>query len=57
MNEDAKTIRLFNIYGFDGGNYDGNVYDVAGCSSAITTKGGSKNLIIVVEDERDTSNR
>lgn len=42
-----KTIRLFNIYGFDGGNYDGNVYDVTGCSSAITTKGGSKNLIIV----------
>lgn len=47
-----KTIRLFNIYGFDGGNYDGNVYDVTGCSSAITTKGGNKNLIIVKKPTR-----
>lgn len=52
MNDD-KVIRLFNIYGFDGGNYDGNVYDVTGCSSAITTKGGSKNLIIVKNQQEE----
>lgn len=51
MNDD-KVIRLFNIYGFNGGNYDGNVYDVTGCSSVITTKGGSKNLIIVKKPTR-----
>lgn len=52
MNDD-KVIRLFNIYGFNGGNYDGNVYDVTGCSSVITTKGGSKNLIIVKNQQEE----
>lgn len=52
MNDD-KVIRLFNIYGFNGGNYDGNVYVVTGCSSVITTKGGSKNLIIVKNQQEE----
>lgn len=58
MNEYAKTIRLFNIYGFAGGSFAGNVYDTNGIAPAINTcGGGNREPLIVVEDERDTSNR
>lgn len=40
--------RLFNIYGYDGGSYAGNVYDQEGLSPALLTmQGGNKQPMIV----------
>ena len=39
MNE-IRCNRLFNIYGFTGGSFAGNVYDPKGLSPAINTMGG-----------------
>ena len=39
MNE-IKCNRLFNIYGFTGGSYAGNVYDPQGIAFALRANGG-----------------
>lgn len=38
-----KIKKIGNIYGYDGGNYGGNVYDETGLSPTITdTSGGGE---------------
>ena len=38
--ETVKINRLFNIYGFTGGSFAGNVYGTDGVSPTINTMGG-----------------
>lgn len=48
MKHDSPLV-LLNLYGFSGGNYAGNVYDINGISPSImSTKGGNKEPIIIV---------
>ena len=35
-----KVKKMFNIYGYDGGNYAGNVYNIDGIAPTITCVGG-----------------
>lgn len=53
-----REIKIGNIYGFSGGNYAGNVYDMDGISPCLTTFGGGNQqpMIIVYEDTDKTSN-
>ena len=44
----AIVKRLGNIYGFDGGNYAGNVYDVNGLSPTIRTYQGGNAMPLIV---------
>ena len=47
-----KVKKMFNIYGYDGGNYAGNVYNIDGIASTITCVGGGNRMpLILVEDE------
>ena len=48
-----KVKKMFNIYGYDGGNYAGNVYNIDGIAPTITRVGGGGNRMpmILVEDE------
>lgn len=39
---DDSEKRLFNIYGFDGGNYAGNVYDKDYLSPTLNTMQGGE---------------
>jgi DNA (cytosine-5)-methyltransferase 1 len=50
-----KPIRLFNIYGFTGGSFAGNVYDVMGAAPALNTMGGGNREPIILEnmEEKD----
>ncbi len=49
--------RLENIYGFDGGNYAGNVYDKESLSSTIRTfQGGNQQPMIVAMRGRNPGN-
>lgn len=42
---DKEIIKLGNIYGFDGGNYAGNVYESMGIAPTLSTfRGGTSNL-------------
>jgi cytosine-specific methyltransferase len=53
MNE----IRIGNIYGFDGGNYAGNVYDKDSCSPTIRTyQGGNQQPCVVAMCGRNPDN-
>lgn len=53
MNE----VRIGNIYGFDGGNYAGNVYDKDSCSPTIRTyQGGNQQPCIVAMRGRNPDN-
>lgn len=53
MNE----IRIGNIYGFDGGNYAGNVYDKDSCSPTIRTyQGGNQQPCVVAMRGRNPDN-
>lgn len=53
MNE----VRIGNIYGFDGGNYAGNVYDKDSCSPTIRTyQGGNQQPRIVAMRGRNPDN-
>lgn len=53
MNE----VRIGNIYGFDGGNYAGNVYDKNNCSPTIRTyQGGNQQPCIVAMRGRNPDN-
>lgn len=56
MNEDAKTIMLFNLLGHkQGTNYAYSVYDKEGIAPAIMTMtgGGRQPMIVEVEHEQD----
>ena len=48
-----KIKRLFNIYGFSGGSFAGNVYGINGVAPTINCAGGGNRmpLILIVEDE------
>lgn len=48
----CEIKKLGNIYGFDGGNYGGNVYLIEGIAPAITnlSGGGNRQPMIVVAD-------
>lgn len=35
-----KVIRICNIYGYDGGNYAGNVYDINGLAPTLNNMNG-----------------
>ncbi|MCM1236882.1 MAG: DNA cytosine methyltransferase [Ruminococcus flavefaciens] len=48
--EDVEEKRLGNIYGFDGGNYAGNVYDKDGLSPTIRTYQGGNQQPMIVEN-------
>lgn len=51
MNEEIRECRLFNIYGFTGGSYAGNVYDANKISPAINTmQGGGRQPMIIVKE-------
>lgn len=53
MNDDIKAIRLFNIYGFTGMSYAGNVWDVNGlCPALLTMTGGNRQPLIIVGGDR-----
>lgn len=45
-----QVKRLFNIYGFTGGSYAGNVYDPKGLCPAINTMGGGNREPLIVTD-------
>lgn len=50
---DIKPIRLFNIYGFTGMNYAGNVWDTEGLAPALLTMtGGNRQPMIIVGGEK-----
>lgn len=46
---------LFNIYGFDGGNFGGNVYSVQDVAPALNTArgGNTQPFIVMMQDEKD----
>ena len=48
-----KIERLFNIYGFSGGSFSGNVYGIDGIAPTLNCMGGGNRmpLILIVEDE------
>lgn len=46
---DIKPIRLFNIYGFTGMNYAGNVWDKEGLSPALLTMTGGNRQPLIME--------
>ena len=52
MNE-IKCNRLFNIYGFTGGSYAGNVYDPQGIAFALRANGGGNSEPIIIEYMED----
>lgn len=55
--EESKEKRLGNIYGFDGGNYAGNVYDKESLSPTIRTfQGGNQQPMIVAMRGRNPDN-
>lgn len=44
-----NVIKIFNIYGFTGGSFAGNVYDVDGISPTINTCGGGNREPLILE--------
>lgn len=48
---DIKPIRLFNIYGFTGMNYAGNVWDQNGLSPALLTMTGGNRQPLIMEEK------
>lgn len=49
-----KIKKIGNIYGYDGGNYGGNVYDETGLSPTITDTSGGGNRQPMVLDKKPT---
>lgn len=47
-----RVIRLFNIYGFTGGSFAGNVYDTNGIAPSINTCEGGNRQPLIVEDKK-----
>ena len=57
MLEDNDVKKIGNIYGFDGGNYAGNVYDQNGLAPTIRTfQGGNQQPMIVAMRGRNPEN-
>ena len=56
-NEEISEKRICNIYGFDGGNYAGNVYDKNYISPCIRTFGGGNQqpMIICYGNDKNTA--
>lgn len=53
-----KTERLFNIYGYNGGNYAGNVYGINGIAPTINCMcGGNRKPLILIKDEQQKYRR
>ena len=46
---DTTVIKLFNIYGYTGGNYAGNVYDQNGLSPALLSMTGGNRQPLIME--------
>ena len=46
---DIAPVRLFNIYGFSGGNFAGNVYDENGLAPALLTMSGGNRQPLIIE--------
>lgn len=53
--EAMKTNRLFNIYGFTGGSFAGNVYGTDGVSPTINTMGGGNREPLIVTDMKEAT--
>ena len=50
-----KTGKLFNIYGYTGGSFSGNVYGINGIAPTLNCMGGGNRMpLILVEMEEDT---
>ena len=45
-----KAIRLFNIYGFTGMSYAGNVWDINGLSPCLNTMSGGNRQPLIIEE-------
>ena len=53
-----KIERLFNIYGFSGGSFAGNVYGIEGIAPTLNCAGGGNRMpLILIEDEREEYRR
>ena len=53
-----KIERLFNIYGFSGGSFAGNVYGIDGIAPTLNCAGGGNRMpLILIEDEREEYRR
>ena len=51
--EEIKCNRLYNIYGFDGMSYAGNVFDPTGIAPTINTMGGgNREPMVIIEDNK-----
>lgn len=48
--DEIKTVRLFNIYGFTGMNYAGNVWDKNALSPALLTMSGGNRQPLIIEE-------
>lgn len=46
------VIKLGNIYGFTGGNFDGNVYSVKGIALALKTMQGGNGQPLIIEKKK-----
>lgn len=46
-----KTDKLFNIYGYTGGNYAGNVYGINGIAPTINCMGGGNRMPLILKEE------
>ena len=48
-----KIERLFNIYGFSGGSFAGNVYGIDGIAHTLNCMGGGNRMpLILIENEK-----
>ena len=48
-----KIERLFNIYGFSGGSFAGNVYGIEGIAPTLNCMGGGNRMpLILIENEK-----
>lgn len=53
-----KIERLFNIYGFSGGSFAGNVYGINGIAPTINCMGGgNREPLILIKDEQQKYRR
>ena len=52
-----SAIRLFNIYGFTGMNYAGNVWDQNGLSPALLTMTGGNRQPLIIEEGDSLKNK
>lgn len=53
-----RIERLFNIYGFSGGSFAGNVYGINGVAPTINCAGGGNRMpLILINYEQETNRR